>query len=100
MMRIIFVSEQKRWEAAQAKTAATIPTIYEDEELELENTDEPHFSVGEQTYMGPKNSSSSDIDEMLDRDGQELEALLSQLDLDFDQVVSDASHQMLSMQCT
>lgn len=45
-------------------------------------------------------SSSSDIDEMLDRDGQELEALLSQLDLDFDQVMSDASHRMLSMQCT
>lgn len=52
MMRIIFVSEQKRWEAAQAKTAATIPTIYEDEELELENIDEPHFPVGEQTYAG------------------------------------------------
>ena len=121
MMRVIFVSEQKRWEAAQAKTAATIPTIYEDEELELENTDEPHFSVSEQTYMGSEStchatmhswgllsdkiprvsdSSSSDIDEMLDRDGQELEALLSQLDLDFDQVMSDASHQMLSMQCT
>ena len=56
MMRIVFVSEQKRWEAAQAKTAATIPTIYEDQELELENTDEPRFPMVEQTYMGSEST--------------------------------------------
>lgn len=38
MMRLIFVSEQKRWEATQARAAATISTIYEEEELEFNNT--------------------------------------------------------------
>lgn len=40
MMRLIFVSEQKRWEATQAKAAATISTIYEEEELEFNSTQE------------------------------------------------------------
>lgn len=38
MMRLIFVSEQKRWEATQARAAATISTIYEEEEFEVEET--------------------------------------------------------------
>lgn len=38
MMRLIFVSEQKRWEATQARAAATISTIYEEEELEFDET--------------------------------------------------------------
>lgn len=38
MMRLIFVSEQKRWEATQARAAATISTIYEEEEPEARDT--------------------------------------------------------------
>lgn len=38
MMRLIFVSEQKRWEATQARAAATISTIYEEDELEFDGT--------------------------------------------------------------
>jgi hypothetical protein len=53
MMRIIFVSEQKRWEAAQARTAASIPTIYEDEELDFEGPDGPDLPIDESPYMGP-----------------------------------------------
>lgn len=38
MMRLIFVSEHKRWEATQARAAATISTIYEEEEPEARDT--------------------------------------------------------------
>jgi hypothetical protein len=31
-MRMIFVAEQKRWEASLEKAASRIPTIYEEEE--------------------------------------------------------------------
>jgi hypothetical protein len=58
-MRIIFVSEQKRWEAAQAKTAAAIPTIYEDEEFDFENIDEPGPVTGESTYTGSEGTCHS-----------------------------------------
>lgn len=52
MMRLIFVSEQKRWEATQARAAATISTIYEEEELEVgdpqgyEVPDQPEQAFG------------------------------------------------------
>jgi hypothetical protein len=32
IMRMIFVAEQKRWEASLEKAASRIPTIYEEEE--------------------------------------------------------------------
>lgn len=109
MMRLIFVSEQKRWEASQARTAASIPTIYEEEELGMGNEEldfqaEESFFIDQDgiyhtnstlsllsnsycTEPGP----SDDLDEMLDRDGKELEDLLSQLDLQLDQVMPEAN---------
>ncbi|PUU75690.1 hypothetical protein B9Z19DRAFT_1102803 [Tuber borchii] len=95
MMRLIFVSEQKRWEASQARTAASIPTIYEEEELGMGN-EELDFQAEESFFMdqdepGP----SDDLDEMLDRDGKELEDLLSQLDLQLDQVMPEANGEMM-----
>jgi len=95
MMRLIFVSEQKRWEASQARTAASIPTIYEEEELGMGN-EELDFQAEESFFMdqdepGP----SDDLDEMLDRDGKELEDLLSQLDLQLDQVMPEANGEII-----
>jgi hypothetical protein len=42
-MRMIFVAEQKRWEANLEKAASRIPTIYEEEEEEEEVFDEHDF---------------------------------------------------------
>lgn len=51
MMRMIFVSEQKRWEATQARAAATISTIYEEEELEFDDTQDYELpDQAEQTF--------------------------------------------------
>ncbi|RPB06966.1 hypothetical protein P167DRAFT_473361, partial [Morchella conica CCBAS932] len=86
MMRLIFVSEQKRWEATQARAAATISTIYEEEEFEVEET---------QDYELPYHASGidedDDFDQLIEREGEELEDMLSQLDLDFDHAVIDDS---------
>lgn len=52
-MRLIFVSEQKRWEATQARAAATISTIYEEEEFEVEETQDyelPYHASGINHY--------------------------------------------------
>jgi len=38
---------------------------------------------------------SEDLDEMLDRDGKELEDLLSQLDLQLHQVMPEANREMM-----
>ncbi|KAG0131564.1 hypothetical protein HOY82DRAFT_485033 [Tuber indicum] len=94
MMRLIFVSEKKRWEASQARAAASIPTIYEEEEFGIGN-EELDFQAEESLFMdqdepGP----SEDLDEMLDRDGKELEDLLSQLDLQLHQVMPEANREM------
>jgi len=50
-MRLIFVSEQKRWEASQARTAASIPTIYEEEELGIGNEEHLDFQAEESFFM-------------------------------------------------
>ncbi|KAL0638524.1 hypothetical protein Q9L58_002460 [Maublancomyces gigas] len=85
MMRLIFVSEQKRWEATQARAAATISTIYEEEELEFNNTQD--YELLDQAEQAFGVDQDDDFDEIIKREGEELEALLSQLDLDFDGVV-------------
>ncbi|KAL7269116.1 hypothetical protein RUND412_008226 [Rhizina undulata] len=106
MMRMIFVSEKKRWEAAQARAAARIPTIYENVELEsgtgqecgeileegplsYDHEDHAHFQeileeFDREEGMVPAcvESQSEDMEEIMEREGRELEALLSQLDLD------------------
>ncbi|PWW75302.1 hypothetical protein C7212DRAFT_198522 [Tuber magnatum] len=97
MMRLIFVSEQKRWEAWQARTAASIPTIYEEEELGIGNEEELDFQAEESLFMDHgETGPSEDLEEMLDRDGKELEDLLSQLDLQFDQVMPEANRETMS----
>lgn len=83
MMRLIFVSEQKRWEATQARAAATISTIYEEEELEVEAAQD--YELLYQTSNVEEEE--EDFDKIIEREGEELEAMLSQLDLDFDHAV-------------
>ncbi|KAF8474873.1 hypothetical protein BDZ91DRAFT_711925 [Kalaharituber pfeilii] len=65
MMRMILVSEQRRWYASLAKAAAKIPTIEEETEIQLLR-DEDNLSR---------------IDDLLNERDQELEAILSQLEI-------------------
>lgn len=86
MMRMIFVAEHKRWEASLARAAAKIPTIQEEDE------DGEHSPKGEADYFVAASDDKfeafdsaayeDNFEQYLDRDGQELEDLLSQMDLD------------------
>lgn len=92
IMRMIFVSEQKRWEANLEKAAKRIPTIYEEEEQSETPpaVEEPEFPEEEEVGFPPVSpqfqngppTSPDEFEEYLDRDGQELEELLSQMEID------------------
>ena len=102
IMRMIFVAEHKRWEASLERAASRIPTIYEEEEeghqlrqQADEYPDElflplPHHGCtatppacrGRRLTVGV--DPVDEFDDLLDRDGRELEDLLSEMDLDLD----------------
>lgn len=111
-MRMIFVAEHKRWEASLERAASRIPTIYEEEEAFDEKYDHeypeelpensPGFSPPEYTESrfiirvfgirsngGTVPSSPEDFDDYLDRDGKELEEMLSHMDLDMDREMAE-----------
>ncbi|KAF8252891.1 hypothetical protein K440DRAFT_534621 [Wilcoxina mikolae CBS 423.85] len=88
IMRMIFVAEHKRWEASLEKAASRIPTIYEEEEV-YDDQLEPEYPE-EFFALESDPSSVEDFDAYLDRDGKELEELLSEMDLDMDHKMSDA----------
>ncbi|KAI5776191.1 hypothetical protein EDC01DRAFT_488681 [Geopyxis carbonaria] len=93
MMRMIFIAEYKRWEASLEKAASNIPTIYEEEEI-LDDNFSDLVALAQEAEMQPESLSYpepthqfEDFDDYLDRDGQELEGLLSQMDLDLDRKI-------------
>jgi len=88
MMRMIFVAEHRRWEASLEQAASRIPTIYEEEE-DVSEYPEDILLCASESEIAPAGlpeppTPPDDFDEFLDRDGQELEDLLSQMDLDMD----------------
>ncbi|KAI5854425.1 hypothetical protein BZA05DRAFT_317171, partial [Tricharina praecox] len=86
IMRMIFVAEQKRWRASQEKAAGRIATIREEEEDdEGERGEELPEEEEELTVAQHDGDGHNDFEEFLDRDGRELEKLLSSMDLDLDQ---------------
>ncbi|KAF8541386.1 hypothetical protein BDD12DRAFT_829765 [Trichophaea hybrida] len=99
IMRMIFVAEHKRWEASLEKAASRIPTIYEEEEVydDRPEPEYPEYFFALESGAEPPQiqyleypSSAEDFDAYLDRDGKELEELLSEMDLDMDHKMSDA----------
>jgi len=89
MMRMIFVAEHQRWEASLERAASRIPTIYEEEEEDVSEYSENILVLASESEIAPAQlpeppTPPDDFDEFLDRDGQELEGLLSQMDLDMD----------------
>lgn len=90
IMRMIFVAELKRWEASLERAASRIPTIVEeDEEPHRLYCDEKLFALTCEAESSLPPTSMSEVspdefDELLDKDGEELEQLLAQMDLDLD----------------
>lgn len=110
---MIFVAEQKRWEASQASAAARIPTIYEEDEESAQDQNHGYECTGDdlehfvreyerdQSFLrltekgkrmsqylrarelidGVASKKNYDIEEVMDREGRELEELLAQMDL-------------------
>ena len=78
IMRMIFVAEQKRWEEGLERAARGIETIWEDEEEQ----EEMERLAREAEETGHELHSRDSFEELLERDGRELEDLLAGMDLD------------------
>jgi len=82
VMRMIFVAEKKRWRASLDRAASKIPTIYEEEELQEPDWNQvPEYDEEEFDGLEVQPNGIDELDQLIDRDGEELDALMAQMDI-------------------
>ena len=90
-MRLDFVQRQKQWEAEQARAAPQIPSDPPEEEEE-EEYDLPSSSGNAMQISAPSTTQpipGDEVDEVLQREDEELEGLLSYMPAGRDDVEDD-----------